>query len=856
MSLARGDLLGPYELLALIGVGGMGEVYRARDTRLGREVAVKVLPAALASDSDRLRRFEQEARAASALNHPNILTLYDLGNHEGQPFLVTELLVGRPLRDALATETISVRRAIDWGAQIARGLAAAHEKGIVHRDLKPENVYVCADGRIKILDFGLAKLTVGDERAMGSDVTMPGATATGVVLGTAGYMAPEQVLGERVDPRADLFSLGCVLYELLGGRRAFHGGSTIETLGAILKATPQPLGELRGELGQDLIRLVDRCLEKDAARRFQSAADLAFALEGAAVGPLSQARPAPADHRSSRPLVRWAVGLLALASLATAVTLAWRETRQPARPEFETLTFQRGYVSGARFSADGTSVVFSAAWSGQPHRLFVKQPESADSSPVGPDDAQLLSVARSGELLVLLAPRLRGPFTRIGTLAIQPPAGGAPRPVLESVAAAEWSPDGRGFAAVLDQGSRQVLEYPRGTSLFETSGWLSDLRFAPDGRRLAFLHHAVRENEVSVGVVIDLATRAATTFEPPSPTIDLLGLAWRDDGREVLFGSMHGELISWAPGAAPRTLLRLPGALHLQDVAAGGRLLLAQEERRVGLEVVRPDEGRPRDLSWLAWSVVMDLDRDGQRVLFTEFTGPWTVIGEAALRGTDGSPVLRLGSGFANALSDDGRWAAAIRGSAESRIVLLPTGAGEERELPAGAVAVINNVTFHPDGQRVVFTGREPTGEARLFVQEIAGGEPRTIDSQPVGFGSISVAPDGLRVAATGPDGRIWIHRLDDGTAAPAVGATEGLTVIGWSGDGGSILASNIEGTPVRVFRLDPITGRSEPAQTLQPADSTGLWWISPIRTTPDERTWAYSTFRVLSTLYAVQGVE
>jgi len=232
------------------------------------------------------------------------------------------------------------------------------------------------------------------------------------------------------------------------------------------------------------------------------------------------------------------------------------------------------------------------------------------------------------------------------------------------------------------------------------------------------------------------------------------------------------------------------------------------------------------------------------------------VIGEAALRGTDGSPVLRLGSGFANALSGDGRWAAAIRGSAESRIVLLPTGAGEERELPAGAVAVINSVTFHPDGQRVVFAGREQTGEARLFVQEIAGGEPRTINSQPVGFGSISVAPDGLRVAATGPDGRIWIHRLDDGTAAPAVGTTEGLTVIGWSGDGRSILASNIEGAPVRVFRLDPMTGRSEPAQTLQPADSTGLWWISPIRTTLDEGTWAYSTFRVLSTLYAAQGVE
>jgi serine/threonine protein kinase len=382
---------------------------------------------------------------------------------------VAELLVGRPLRDALATETIPVRRAIDWGAQIARGLAAAHEKGIVHRDLKPENLYVCADGRIKILDFGLAKLTVGDEQAMGSDVTLPGATAAGVVLGTAGYMAPEQVLGERVDLRADLFSLGCVLYELLGGRRAFQGGSTIETLGAILATRSRSASCARSSARTSSASSIaaSRRTRRAASRARPTSPSRSRALPSArSPGATGSGRP-----RSSRPLLRWGRPVCPRLA-ATAVTLAWRATRQPVRPEFETLTFQRGYVSGARLSADGTSVVFSAAWSGQPGHLFVKQPESAESSPVGPDDAQLLSVSRSGELLVLLAPRLRGPFTRVGTLAIQPPAGGAPRPVLESVGAAEWSPDGRAFAAVLDHGSRQVLEYPRGTSLFETSGWL------------------------------------------------------------------------------------------------------------------------------------------------------------------------------------------------------------------------------------------------------------------------------------------------------------------------------------------------------------------------------------------------
>ena len=298
MALSAGTRLGPYEVLAPLGAGGMGEVYRARDTRLGREVAVKVLPAAFSADPDRLRRFEQEARAASALNHPNILTIYDVGTHDSAPYVVSEFLDGETLRERLAGATLPARKAMDYGIQIAEGLAAAHEKGIVHRDLKPENLFVTKDGRVKILDFGLAKLTQ-PEVASGALTEVPTATAgtePGVVMGTVGYMSPEQVRGQRADPRSDIFAFGAILYEMLTGRRAFRGDSAIETMNAILKDEPPEISASRPGLSPALDRVVRRCLEKSPEERFQSARDLAFALQetvsGTAAAPPATALPA------------------------------------------------------------------------------------------------------------------------------------------------------------------------------------------------------------------------------------------------------------------------------------------------------------------------------------------------------------------------------------------------------------------------------------------------------------------------------------------------------------------------------------------------------------------------------------
>ncbi len=357
MTLASGSRLGPYEIVSPLGAGGMGEVYRAKDPRLGREVAIKVLPASFSQDPDRLRRFEQEARAASALNHPNILTIHDVGTHGGEPYVVSELLEGETLRERLGGSALSARKAVDYGIQTAEGLAAAHEKGIVHRDLKPENLFLTKDGRVKILDFGLAKLT-RPEVPSGPQTEVPTATAgtePGLVMGTVGYMSPEQVRGQAADHRSDIFAFGAILYEMLTGKRAFHRVSAADTMSAILKEDPPDLSQTNRDIPLGLERVVRHCLEKNPEQRFHSAHDLAFDLE--ALSDVSTPTPAAAGLRAmTRPRARillWAAGLAAaLAALAAAVL--WLRPGAGAIDSLAVLPFvNAGGDPNAEYLSDG-----------------------------------------------------------------------------------------------------------------------------------------------------------------------------------------------------------------------------------------------------------------------------------------------------------------------------------------------------------------------------------------------------------------------------------------------------------------------------------------------------------------------
>src|SRR5580765_2833074 len=315
MSLAAGTKLGPYEIQSPLGAGGMGEVYRARDTRLGRDVALKILPESFTRDTDRLLRFEQEARAVAALNHPNILAIHDVGKNNDSPFLVSELLEGQSLRDLLEQGPIPQRRAIEYGAQIAQGLAAAHDKSVVHRDLKPENLFITKDGRVKILDFGLAKLVVKTDESAGRTMTSAH-TSAGTVMGTASYMSPEQVRGEAADPPTDIFAFGAVMYEMLSGQRAFRRDTPAETMTAVLREVPPQLSDPTHPLSPALEKIVRRCVEKDPDQRFQSAKDLSFALSALSGSDTSAVRVT--NLPSKRSLWLWVGVTTALIAVAAA----------------------------------------------------------------------------------------------------------------------------------------------------------------------------------------------------------------------------------------------------------------------------------------------------------------------------------------------------------------------------------------------------------------------------------------------------------------------------------------------------------------------------------------------------------
>jgi serine/threonine protein kinase len=394
MAISPNTRLGRYEIRSQLGAGGMGEVYRARDTELGRDVAVKVLPSSFSADADRLHRFQQEACAAGALNHPNILSIYDVGKHEGSPYVVSELLEGETLRQRATGATLAPRRVIDYALQIAHGLSAAHDKGIVHRDLKPENLFVSKDGRIKILDFGLAKLTgtADTDLSQTSIPTRRVDTDPGKVMGTVGYMSPEQVRGRPADHRSDIFSLGAILYEMLTGKRAFRGDSAVETMNAILKEDPPELSQTNQNITPALERVVDHCLEKNPEERFQSARDLAFALE-ALSGSTSVSTPtliAPAlapQWIRRHALAGWIVAAVAI--LLPIIILAFTYFRSAPPVGSQVTRFYISPPEGTTFSTasdfvspDGRRVIFVATNKQGKRQLWTRSLDSLDAQPL------------------------------------------------------------------------------------------------------------------------------------------------------------------------------------------------------------------------------------------------------------------------------------------------------------------------------------------------------------------------------------------------------------------------------------------------------------------------------------------
>ncbi len=855
MPLSTGTKLGPYEILAPIGAGGMGEVYRAKDPRLGREVAIKVLPASFSQDADRLHRFEQEARAAGVLNHPNITAVYDIGSAEGAPYIVTELLEGETLRSRLSAGALPARKALDYAIQIARGLAAAHEKGIVHRDLKPENLFLTNDGRVKILDFGLAKLKPETQQGQTGMQTVS-ATEPGVVLGTMGYMSPEQVRGKPADRRTDLFAFGAILYEMLSGQRAFRGETAADTITAILTKEPRELSQTNRDIHPGLDRIVRHCLEKNPEERFESARDLAFDLEALSGVSAAQQISLPAEKKRLPVMLAAAAAVLAVGAAAGLIAGKRVWSRPP--PSFHQLTFRRGQITSARFAPDGRTVLYAAGWEGKPYEVFVNRLESPESRPFGLERAEVLAISPSGEMAVSLERRVVAAFTRSGTLArMNVSAGTAPREVLEDVEWADWAPDGGSLAVVRDVGGRDRLEFPIGKVLYETAGWISHPRVSPNGHLIAFVDHLARGDDggkVAVSNLSGEVKHLTGSFESAQ------GLAWSPGGKEIWFtaATTGGNRAVWAvtPSGRSRLLTRGTAPLTIQDVSQDGRVLMLQDTSRVGMLIRLAGEEKERDLSWLDWSIVADLTPDGKTLLFFE-SGEGGGPGYSVyLRKTDESSAVRLGEGAAGTLSSDGRWVASVlHFGSEPQIALLPTGAGEARKLPPDGLSM-ERPDWLRDGKHILFTANEIGHGSRVYVQDLAGGRPRAIT--PEGYRSYrwTVSQDGKFFAASGPDRRLYLYPLEGGEPTPIAGLSVPDIPFRWSADGRSLYTYRRGDLPARVYEVEVATGRRRLWRELMPADAAGVTDVVAVCPTPDGRSYAYSYARILSNLYLVEGLK
>jgi Tol biopolymer transport system component len=855
MPLQSGSKLGPYEILGLIGAGGMGEVYRAMDPRLGREVAIKVLPASFSAEADRLRRFEQEARAAGILNHPNITAVYDIGSHEGAPYVVQELLEGETLRSALAVGRLSPRKAVDHSLQIAHGLAAAHEKGIVHRDLKPENLFVTRDGRVKILDFGLAKLTHQEEGSQATNLpTAAAGTEPGVVLGTLGYMAPEQVRGRKADARSDIFSFGAILFEMLSGRRAFHGDSAADTMSAILKEDPPDLSVTNQAISPGLERIVRHCLEKNPEQRFHSAHDLAFDLEAlSGVSGAAAAAPAAAARslRTSTVLLVSGAVLLALAAAAAGLFAGRMSRSTRPSPTFHRITFRRGFINSARFASDGQTIAYAAAWDGRPLEIFTTRAGAAESRSLSLPGADVFAISKADEIAI----RLRRPLGIPDMLAQVSLAGGSARDLLENVIAADWSLDGKSLAVIrVPVGKPRSLEFPIGKVLYSSLG-LTEVRVAPDGRSLAINESEPDGSSISIVDLSGKARRLTASWSGAS------GLAWSPDGREIWFTFAPREgppnLFAVDLAGKVRPVLRMPGWLWLQDIAPDGRVLLTINGWRAGLNWMRPGDAREHDVSWLDWSLAEDLSADGRQLLFSEDREGGGTEGTVFLRRDPQEPPVRLGAGIGLALSPDAKWVLADVPASEvksRRLMLLPTGAGEPKTLQMNPVVSFSGARWLRDGKQFLLRGAERNGQPRVYLCALDGEAPRAVT--PEGTGPLfAVSPDSKAVAARVGDA-LKIFALEGGTARDVPGQNPGESAIAWSAAGRSLFVYRAGEPPARVYRLDIESGKRELWKEIAPPDAAGIERVSPILLTPDARGYVYTYQRRSSDLYVVEGLK
>jgi hypothetical protein len=864
VALPPGTKLGPYEIVSLLGAGGMGEVYRARDTRLKREVALKILPRTSDEDSGRLRRFQAEARSAAALSHPNIVAIHDVGREDGTSFIISELVLGGTLSRLLDRGPLPVRKLLDLAVPLAEALADAHAHGIVHRDLKPDNILLTAEGVPKIADFGLAKYLAPVPSEDGSRGTSVGdeRTREGTIIGTAGYMSPEQAQGAAVDYRSDQFSFGSVLYEMATGARAFQGKSAVETLAAVIHQEPPPAAERNPQIPAPLSWIIERCLAKEPSGRYESTVDLARELGTLRAHSSEVLSGRTAAGEAQKP-PRRALGLvLAAAALLAAGLLAGRLLQRessPPLPSFQQVTFRRGILQGARYTPDGGSVIYSAAWDGHPEEIFTSRLDGAEARPFGLKNADVMSVSSKGEAAIALKKSNTEYFGAQWTLAVVPLAGGSPRELLDRVLDADWSPDASQLAIYRDADTEGLIEYPIGNVLYRTKGVEGSVRIrvSGDGDRVAFVD-TYQPGGWDLKIV-DRSGAVRTLTRIPDPPYFISGIDWMPGDRELLIGLAReadpggdvGSLALVDMKGRVREVYRGPGRFRLHDVRPDGRILVDRAKKIEDVMVFSEDQPAGQNLGTLNL-YFSDLSEDGKSVLFYDRRSSY-------LGRTDGSPAARLGDGWCGTLSADGRFAI-VQGPSEHEIWMIPTGPGRVLKVPTGELLVGKFPRLLADGKTIVFVATAKDGLNRLYATADLGKTFRPL-SKPVATWNTSPftasSPDGREVAFADPVRGLTIFHLDGRPPRSIPGFDPKDEVLNWSSDGASLFVGHSANGSSYIERFVLATGLKDPWKTLTPSDLTGVAGVVVPFVTRDGARWGHLVIRHISDeLWQMTGLD
>jgi len=864
MRFASGARLGPFEILSPLGAGGMGEVYRARDTRLDRTVAIKLLPSELLNaPGRRIERLRHEARAIARITHPHICTLHDVGEDGSAIFLVMEYVEGVTLAARLEDGPLPLAPALRVAIQIADALDHAHRHGVVHADLKPGNIMLARD-TVKLLDFGLAKLKERDEGVPIDATRSERLTEIGSIAGTVPYMAPEQIEGREVDGRTDIFAFGIVLFEMLCGKRPFAGDSRASLMAAIVTAEPPALSSLQPQTPASLEWLIRRCLAKDPEDRWQTARDMAAELRWIAETDPSENVSARDNTSRPRRAALWGAVAGAAGSAAVIWTVVSSMWPRPSVAEYLPATFRKGAVSSARFTPDGLSFVYSAGWEGQPYAAFLGRPANPDARDLQLQDARILSISAAGDMAVLFGPQNITHTWGLRTLARIPMAGGSRRDMLSGVVDADWIPGTDALAVIRDTGDSRpwTVEFPAGRTVHEArAAW--SLRVSPDGSQVAFFEGPVMFGSAPQAMitVVDSSGRKSTVSRDWAG----FGLAWAPSGTEIWFTATRPIPGEFAPSihavslsGVERPVYRAPDWLVLHDISRDGRVLLSRNTIHINLACKRPADASERDLTWQLASAAKGLSPDGTTVVFEdELLSSPSGNPQIFSRNIEGSPATSIGEGSGAALSPDGKWVLALRGA---DLVLLPTGVGATVTLSRGELVRVENGVWQPDSKRIVFTGYTADNTPRGFLQEIPAGLPRAITPPGVVLADKSAARD--ENAVLGRLGATWmLFPIQGGEGRPVPGLTSEDIPLQWSHGGRYVYTvASVDGArlaAVDVFRVEVVSGSRTVWKTLTPSDPVGVEDLrETLVITPDAQSYCYSYLRRLGDLFVVDRLK